>query len=154
MPKPWLNTEKSWQFRWVCIILIDRLKCTDYQFFSVPCTSWPAFYSFPYPSGMQLILMHFLSNNFFTSPVIGLWLLLIDRQVYSCGFSFEAILSFLFDFLLFWLDSLLEHPVKRTLITLFSAASWKMVKRPQRSYPFFVSTMPVEALEVLISASR
>lgn len=76
---------------------------------------------------------------FLTFTLIGLQLLLIGGQVNSCGFSFEAISSFLSDFLLIWLDSLLEHPVERTLITLISTVSWKMAKRTQRSYPSFVS---------------
>lgn len=116
----------------------------DYQPSSAAWPNWPVFSSLLYSQGMQLIQRHFLWDfwfYFFISALIGLWLMLIDRQVYSCGFSFEAI-SFRppFDFLLVWLDSLLEHSVERALITLFSTVHWWMAKHTQRSDPSFVRT--------------
>lgn len=106
---------------------------------SASCTSWLSFSSFPYSVEMQLILMHFISNN----VLLHLWL-----ACGSCWWTGKSIdvgsllklFSLFSDFLLIWWDSLLEHPMKRTLIALFSAAGWSMAKCTQRSYPFFVRT--------------
>lgn len=115
----------------------------DYRPSSAAGANWPVFSSLLYSQGIQLIQMHFLWDFWFffvTSPLIGLWLLLIDRQVYSCGFFWSYFIFFSFDFLLVWLDSLLEHSVERVLITHFSAVRWWMAKHTQRSDPSFVRT--------------
>lgn len=103
-----------------------------------PCSSWLSFSSLFWWNATASNAVPF--KPCFTSPLIGLWLLLMDRQVHSYGFSFEAIFSFLFDSLLIRWDSLLAHPMKRALIALFSAAGGWMAKCTQRSHPFFVRT--------------